>query len=93
MNRLKIYIKLFLNLSTRENEESLEMVIGKLLSSKKSSLSTAESCTGGEIAHLLTSVPGSSDYYRGSVIAYDNACKETAPRGQRRNSEQIWSCK
>jgi nicotinamide-nucleotide amidase len=58
-----------------ENEESLEMVIGKLLISRKSSLSTAESCTGGEIAHLLTSVPGSSAYYKGSVIAYDNDVK------------------
>ena len=70
-----------------ENEESLEMVIGILLSAKKSSLSTAESCTGGEIAHLLTSVPGSSDYYKGSVIAYDNAVKQTAPGGERRDSE------
>jgi len=58
-----------------ENEESLEMVIGKLLTSKKSSLCTAESCTGGEIAHLVTSVPGSSNYYRGSVIAYANMVK------------------
>jgi nicotinamide-nucleotide amidase len=58
-----------------ENEESLENVIGKLLVAKKSSLCTAESCTGGEIAHLLTSIPGSSDYYRGSVIAYDNSVK------------------
>jgi nicotinamide-nucleotide amidase len=58
-----------------ENEESLEMVIGKLLTLKKSSLCTAESCTGGEIAHLLTSIPGSSNYYRGSVIAYDNEVK------------------
>jgi len=58
-----------------ENEESLEMVIGRLLTSKKMSLSTAESCTGGEIAHLLTSVPGSSGYYKGSVIAYDNSVK------------------
>jgi nicotinamide-nucleotide amidase len=58
-----------------ENEESLEMVIGKLLAAKKSTLSTAESCTGGEIAHLLTSVPGSSVYYKGSVIAYDNGVK------------------
>ena len=58
-----------------ENEESLEMVIGRLLASKKSTLSTAESCTGGEIAHLLTSVPGSSVYYKGSVIAYDNEVK------------------
>ncbi|MBK8884353.1 MAG: competence/damage-inducible protein A [Bacteroidales bacterium] len=63
-----------------ENEESLEMVIGKLLSKKKRSLSTAESCTGGEIAHLLTSVPGSSNYYRGSVIAYDNSIKSSILR-------------
>jgi len=58
-----------------ENEESLEMVIGKLLTSKGKSLSTAESCTGGEIAHLLTTVQGSSNYYLGSVIAYDNSVK------------------
>ena len=58
-----------------ENEESLEMVIGKLMTSKKSSLCTAESCTGGEIAHLLTTIPGSSNYYNGSVIAYDNMVK------------------
>jgi nicotinamide-nucleotide amidase len=58
-----------------ENEESLEMVVGKLLTSKKQSLSTAESCTGGEIAHLITSVSGSSNYYKGSVIAYDNTIK------------------
>ena len=58
-----------------ENEESLEMVIGKLLSSKKWTLSTAESCTGGEIAHLITGIPGSSAYYKGSVIAYSNEVK------------------
>lgn len=58
-----------------ENEESLEMVIGKLLTSKNNSLSTAESCTGGEIAHLLTTIPGSSNYYIGSVVAYDNSVK------------------
>ena len=59
-----------------ENEESLEMVIGKLLKEKKQTLCTAESCTGGKIAHLLTSIPGSSDYYKGSVIAYDNRIKK-----------------
>jgi nicotinamide-nucleotide amidase len=58
-----------------ENEDSLEMVIGRLLKSNKSSLCTCESCTGGEIAHLLTTVPGSSAYYKGSVIAYDNDVK------------------
>jgi len=58
-----------------ENEESLEMVIGKLLKAKNNTVSTAESCTGGEIAHMLTSVPGSSAYYKGSVVAYANSIK------------------
>ncbi len=58
-----------------EDEESLEMVIGKLLKSNKKTVSTAESCTGGEIAHLLTSIPGSSAYYKGSIIAYANSVK------------------
>jgi len=58
-----------------EDEESLEMVIGRLLKSKQNTLSTAESCTGGEIAHLITSVAGSSSYYKGSVIAYENSVK------------------
>jgi len=59
-----------------ENEDSLEVVTGKLLKEKKQTLSTAESCTGGRIANLITSIPGSSEYYKGSVIAYDNLVKE-----------------
>ena len=39
-------------------------------------MATAESCTGGYIAHLITSVPGSSAYYKGSVISYANEAKE-----------------
>jgi len=58
-----------------ENEESLEMAIGKLLTSKGQSVCFAESCTGGEISHLITSIPGSSAYFKGSVIAYDNSVK------------------
>ena len=58
-----------------ENEESLELVIGKLLREKKKTLCTSESCTGGNIAHLITCVPGSSDYFVGSVIAYSNSVK------------------
>jgi len=58
-----------------ENEESLEMVIGKLLKSKQQTVCTAESCTGGELAHLITGVAGSSGYYKGSVIAYANSVK------------------
>jgi nicotinamide-nucleotide amidase len=58
-----------------EDEESMEMAVGRLLKQKSATVSTAESCTGGNIAHMLTSVPGSSEYYRGSVIAYDNRIK------------------
>jgi nicotinamide-nucleotide amidase len=58
-----------------ENEESLEMVVGKLLKKDQKTVSTAESCTGGNIAHLLTNVAGSSEYFKGSVIAYDNSIK------------------
>jgi nicotinamide-nucleotide amidase len=58
-----------------ENEESLETVIGKMLKEKNKTVCTAESCTGGEIAHLITSNPGSSAYYYGSVVAYANSVK------------------
>jgi nicotinamide-nucleotide amidase len=58
------------------DEDKLEAVIGQLLKSKNATLSTAESCTGGYLAHLITSVPGCSDYYHGSVIAYHNNLKK-----------------
>ncbi|MTK53956.1 CinA family nicotinamide mononucleotide deamidase-related protein [Paludibacter sp.] len=52
-----------------------EVVVGNLLRQKKMTMATAESCTGGNIAHLITSVSGSSDYYKGSVVAYANEIK------------------
>lgn len=58
------------------NDESLEENLGNLLRKKGLSLSTAESCTGGYVAHLVTSVPGSSDYFKGSVVAYANDVKQ-----------------
>jgi len=57
-------------------EESLESVVGILLKTGNQNLCTAESCTGGKIASLITSSPGSSEYFKGSVIAYDNSIKE-----------------
>ncbi len=54
----------------------LEAVVGKLLKEKGQTVSTAESCTGGYIAHLLTSIPGSSAYFTGSVVSYNNSVKE-----------------
>ncbi|MGB0369441.1 MAG: CinA family nicotinamide mononucleotide deamidase-related protein, partial [Flavobacteriales bacterium] len=55
--------------------DTIENVVGELLRQKKSTVSTAESCTGGLIAHKLTSVSGSSDYFLGSVVAYANEVK------------------
>ncbi len=51
-------------------EDSIELVIGKMLREKKLTLSIAESCTGGYLSHLITSVPGSSEYFLGSMIPY-----------------------
>ena len=53
----------------------LEEEIGELLKAKKLSLSTAESCTGGGVAALITSVPGSSEYFKGGIVAYSNEIK------------------
>ena len=53
----------------------MEEKVGELLKAKKLSLSTAERCTGGGIAALSTSVPGSSEYFNGSIVAYSNEIK------------------
>lgn len=53
----------------------LKEEIGELLKEKKWSLSTAESCTGGGIAASITSVPGSSEYFKGGIVAYSNEIK------------------
>ncbi|NLM93557.1 MAG: competence/damage-inducible protein A [Bacteroidales bacterium] len=57
------------------DRDTLEEVVGRLLTDKGLSLSTAESCTGGFLAHKITSVPGSSAYFKGSIIAYANELK------------------
>lgn len=59
-----------------EDAETFEEVLGMLLRSKGKTVCTAESCTGGRIAAMLTAVPGSSAYFKGSVIAYDNSIKK-----------------
>lgn len=53
----------------------LEAIIGRKLAAIGASLSLAESCTGGHIAHRITAVPGSSAYFKGGVVAYDNEVK------------------
>lgn len=59
-----------------DDDEPLEFVLGKLLSSKELTVSTAESCTGGKIASVITSVSGSSAYFKGSVVSYATQAKE-----------------
>lgn len=54
----------------------MQQVIGKLLLKRNATVATAESCTGGYIAHLITSVAGSSEYFKGSIVSYANAVKE-----------------
>lgn len=56
-------------------DDKMEAVVGNLLLAKNQTLCTAESCTGGYIAHLLTEIPGSSKYFRGSVVSYSNESK------------------
>lgn len=58
-----------------DEDIKLEQLIGRLLKERGQMLATAESCTGGYIAHLITSIPGSSAYFMGSVVSYDNKVK------------------
>ncbi|MBN7816078.1 competence/damage-inducible protein A [Algoriphagus pacificus] len=58
------------------NEETLETAIGKLLKKSNKTLALAESCSGGYISHLITSIPGSSAYFQGAVVPYHNQFKE-----------------
>ena len=57
-------------------DEPMQAVLGKLLKERNKTLSTAESCTGGYIAHLLTSIPGSSSFFAGSMVTYSYKAKE-----------------
>ena len=58
-----------------EEEESLEVILAKLLTEHRVTIAAAESCTGGRIAQMLTSMPGSSAYFKGSAVAYATEAK------------------
>lgn len=58
-----------------EEDETIEVVVGKMLKKQKKTIATAESCTGGKIAEVLTSVSGSSKYFKGSVVSYATEVK------------------
>ena len=58
-----------------DGDETIEVILGRLLSDKKKTLATAESFTGGKIAQVITSVSGSSKYFKGSVVSYATETK------------------
>jgi nicotinamide-nucleotide amidase len=71
----EITARLGINLFGR-GDEMMEGVVGRLLREKGSTIAVAESCTGGLIAHRITEIPGSSDYFLLGVVAYSNQAKE-----------------
>lgn len=73
--KLKILVREWLVI---DEDATLPMALHKLLRSKNKTMTTAESCTGGYIAHLITAIPGASNIYKGSIISYDNAIKVSA---------------
>ena len=70
--KLNILVKEWLVI---DEDATLPMALSKLLRSGNKTMSTAESCTGGYIAHLITAIPGASNVYKGSIISYDNEIK------------------
>ncbi|HMU11242.1 MAG TPA: CinA family nicotinamide mononucleotide deamidase-related protein [Ferruginibacter sp.] len=70
-------------------DEPIEKVVGKLLLAKGRTICTAESCSGGYIAHLLTSIPGSSKFYDGSVVSYSYKAKEDLLQVHRETLESV----
>lgn len=59
-----------------DSDIPMEKIVGNLLIERNATLSTVESCTGGYIAHLITSIPGSSSFYKGTIVSYANEIKE-----------------
>lgn len=80
-NELTKYIKNLYSIigdviyGTEENGDTIEAVIGRLLIEKGKTISTAESCTGGKLAKNITSIPGASQYFKGSIVSYATETK------------------
>lgn len=58
-----------------DHDISMQALVSQIFKQKKKTLATAESCTGGYIAHLITAIPGASDFFKGSVVSYSNEMK------------------
>ena len=74
--REQINIRIAKHVFSYYPDETLGEVVGQILTDRNKTISTAESCTGGYISHLLTSVPGSSAYFEGAIVAYSYDFKE-----------------
>jgi nicotinamide-nucleotide amidase len=72
-NQLRVLVKKYM---VTDEDDPMQVVLGKLLVKNKKTISTAESCTGGAIASLISSVPGASRYYEGSIVSYSCDVKE-----------------
>lgn len=74
-SHVKNIVKLIPEFVFGYDQDSLGSVLGETLKNRKLSLSTAESCTGGHLSHKITSIPGSSSYFKGGLVAYSNEIK------------------
>ena len=70
--KLKLAVKDYL---VTDEDETMEIVVGNLLKQRNQTVATAESCTGGYIGHLLSKHAGSSQFYTGGIVSYDNRIK------------------
>jgi nicotinamide-nucleotide amidase len=75
-NQFTVLKELVKEFMVADEDLTMQQVLGKLLLENKKNISTAESCTGGAIASLITSVAGSSAYFKGSVVSYSNRVKQ-----------------
>jgi nicotinamide-nucleotide amidase len=71
------------------SEKTTEALLGEKLRKQNLTVATAESCTGGYIAHRITAVPGASDYFEGSIVSYANRINEELLNVEKSSSEKI----
>lgn len=76
MNKLhQTLVDIFSNDVVSQEDKTLATVLGEALSERELTVASAESCTGGNIAHRITQIPGSSNYFMGSIVSYSNDVK------------------
>ena len=78
---------LLADISISDNGDNMQEAIGKILTEKKLTIGTAESCTAGNIAHTISTVPGSSQYLLGGIVSYSNTIKENILGVKKENLE------